>query len=174
MFHVFQSTFPRGERQPYNYPVASGFIFQSTFPRGERHDIVKQATGVETIFQSTFPRGERHEDRSDNGRPYIFQSTFPRGERHGQNLKKFGFRGFQSTFPRGERRNRTRFRVPCGYFNPRSRVGNDHEQSNFDRPISISIHVPAWGTTHLLCPLTFYNVISIHVPAWGTTPHSKP
>ena len=99
------------------------------------------------------------------------------------------------------------------YFNPRSRVGNDPVfrlllfgilfQSTFprgERPVhhtnhrvnhTISIHIPAWGTTMnsdslFPCILNFnprsrvgndcsFNVnvlaimISIHVPAWGTT-----
>ena len=77
---------------------------------------------------------------------------------------------FQSTFPRGERPDR-RFRK--GYM------------------ASISIHVPAWGTTITFSPMiilyrfqsTFPRgerrwrfiffapsvLISIHVPAWGTT-----
>ena len=77
-------------------------IFQSTFPRGERQCIRKLLT-QKLIFQSTFPRGERQEynpienyDRkisihvpawgttiffSASVRPLLFQSTFPRGER---------------------------------------------------------------------------------------------
>ena len=37
------------------------------------------------------------------------------------------------------------------------------------RQIGISIHVPAWGTTMAAAPLEMDNKISIHVPAWGTT-----
>jgi len=33
------------------------------------------------------------------------------------------------------------------HFNPRSRVGNDSSGFSILRKISISIHVPAWGTT---------------------------
>ena len=78
-----------------------------------------------------------------------------------------------------------------GDFNPRSRVRNDTEtwkphrqhgdqfQSTFprgERPhhsapsviTSISIHVPAWGTTHSRRTRHYESSISIHVPAWGT------
>ena len=100
---------------------------------------------------------------------------------------------FQSTFPRGERLEKLNIIAKNhNNFNPRSRVGNDPDgdwsgryawifQSTFprgERPHStyinitttrISIHVPAWGTTHNI-PLGFnMDDISIHVPAWGTT-----
>ena len=55
---------------------------------------------------------------------------------------------FQSTFPRGERRL-------------------SYEATS--RDMSISIHVPSWGTT-LRCIRWYRTVrISIHVPSWGTT-----
>ena len=56
-------------------------------------------------------------------------------------------------------------------FNPRSRVGNDKdERYTLPESLKISIHVPAWGTTLLLLSLRYLLMISIHVPAWGTTP----
>ena len=56
----------------------------------------------------------------------IFQSTFPRGERPNSYDTCLLLVIFQSTFPRGERPGRT-----------------GHPQGSR----SISIHVPAWGTT---------------------------
>ena len=57
-----------------------------------------------------------------------------------------------------------------GYFNPRSRVGNDPVLLLTPKmQYRISIHVPAWGTTLLPLRLRFDLPISIHVPAWGTT-----
>ena len=38
----------------------------------------------------------------------------------------------------------------------------------------ISIHVPAWGTTLKIRPLSSVSRISIHVPAWGTTRRTRP
>ena len=59
--------------------------------------------------------------------------------------------------------------IKC-YFNPRSRVGNDEYMEFSISLISpISIHVPAWGTTHVPSIPRQVSVISIHVPAWGTT-----
>ena len=101
---------------------------------------------------------------------------------------------FQSTFPRGER---PKVSIKSGQgvdFNPRSRVGNDHKQVFCSSYLSISIHVPAWGTTRCTrccrrCT-SYFNprsrvgndqiwildqlllTISIHVPAWGTTDFS--
>ena len=122
-------------------------------------------------FQSTFPRGERPHLSVLTSGLSSFQSTFPRGERleSGQELYVDG--KFQSTFPRGERQSKVRNRFTQTDFNPRSRVGNDglsalgisvtsEFQSTFprgERPCTtsttqankkISIHVPAWGTTH--------------------------
>ena len=100
-----------------------------------------------------------------------FQSTFPRGERlwHIRDYRHIML--FQSTFPRGERRLLPERRdAMLGNFNPRSLVGNDvsvqrnlYRGFNFNPrslvgndgcrcgcalvPISISIHVPSWGTT---------------------------
>ena len=77
-------------------------------------------------------------------------------------------------------------------FNPRSRVGNDRyisigrcfvfrfqstfprgERLSFSCPhlslSTISIHVPAWGTTEIQSLFFGKFSISIHVPAWGTT-----
>ena len=98
---------------------------------------------------------------------------------------------FQSTFPRGERHHVCKLLFFQIYFNPRSRVGNDDSQTAFRSYDTISIHVPAWGTTAYLelCQdieefqSTFprgerrelrvlsapFARISIHVPAWGTT-----
>ena len=60
LYYLFQSTFPRGERQNTVPHTGFHFVFQSTFPRGERRDI--QVTTMDGCkFQSTFPRGERQQ-----------------------------------------------------------------------------------------------------------------
>ena len=98
-----------------------------------------------------------------------FQSTFPRGERlvraHG--IIKTSL--FQSTFPRGERLLQSLFQHLYQHFNPRSRVGNDGATFSLTVNLSISIHVPAWGTTDIATIRKHHIKISIHVPAWGTT-----
>ena len=82
----------------------------------------------------------------------LFQSTFPHGERREVELQLVICKKFQSTFPHGERQ--VAF-VLCifvhFYFNPRSRMGNDHIWiCDFNVLWVISIHVPAWGTTAIL------------------------
>ena len=54
---------------------------------------------------------------------------------------------FQSTFPRGERPLHDMGMLLIDYFNPRSRVGNDKVVRHMSKYTTISIHVPAWGTT---------------------------
>ena len=100
---------------------------------------------------------------------------------------------FQSTFPQGERQGPLKGSAQFLYFNPRSRKGNDYVQyQSFETIASISIHVPARGTTEserlaylfyqifqstfpqgerLACVTSSSQVlsISIHVPARGTT-----
>ena len=57
---------------------------------------------------------------------------------------------FQSAFPRGERLASERHLRLFLYFNPRSRVGNDRIGFTFSHAGgTISIHVPAWGTTNM-------------------------
>ena len=144
-------------------------IFQSTFPRGER--LLSGGAGIGDLqFQSTFPRGERHwHDHPECSRVQIsihvpawgttlrlsthllskiFQSTFPRGERLCLPCWLPMRLLFQSTFPRGERRRRKRRMLCEQYFNPRSRVGNDTVLESALFCFTISIHVPAWGTTN--------------------------
>ena len=120
-----------------------------------------------------------------------FQSTFPRGERPFLPLLQLQLHNFN---PRSRVGNDRERKAPCkvsGNFNPRSRVGNDLRHPVHLCNTHISIHVPAWGTTHIHLPRLSRNFyfnprsrvgndiigvvigavtgISIHVPAWGTT-----
>ena len=77
-----------------------------------------------------------------------FQSTFPQGERHsGVSFPLISYL-FQSTFPQGER----------------LQVVGSGGQLN-----SVSIHVPARGTTLDDGDVLVIDTVSIHVPARGTT-----
>ena len=122
---VFQSTFPRGERQKGNrlYDLYTDISIHvpswgTTLPSSRR--------SFTYLFQSTFPRGERQFHCLLYAVYSLFQSTFPRGER--QYFYRISHRilKFQSTFPRGERRNRRVYCNPYKDFNPRSLVGNDY------------------------------------------------
>ncbi len=124
-------------------------LFQSTSPRGGRR-CRHRRYGPSCRFQSTSPRGGRRRRRGqrDRNRP-----DFNPRPREGDDLRPLPGsswkRRFQSTSPRGGRPSRPR-RLKTGY--------------------SISIHVPARGTTlkGFLLRADLAE-ISIHVPARGTT-----
>ena len=61
-----------------------------------------------------------------------------------------------------------------GDFNPRARVGHDPPKCSCNHSRTISIHVPAWGTTTEIAYSFRSEPISIHVPAWGTTRRGRP
>ena len=54
-------------------------------------------------------------------------------------------------------------------FNPRSRKGNDSDHICDMHINSVSIHVPARGTTSSVVNVSTFLPVSIHVPARGTT-----
>ena len=85
----------------------------------------------------------------DTGDFVLFQSSFPRGERPSSSTRIPFLSQFQSTFPRGERRSKRSDSDYFTDFNPRSRVGNDSINRSYRLRYIISIHVPAWGTTHV-------------------------
>ena len=168
--HVFQSTFPRGERPRKLLRLSTLLYFNPRSRVGNDGDIFLAdaehlkisihvpAWGTTTtafyVFDvtkisihvpawGTTATGEDAVSKLDK-----FQSTFPRGERPAAIAAGLLLYKFQSTFPRGERR-------------VSKRTGK--------RASSISIHVPAWGTTNCHSQIKSMERISIHVPAWGTT-----
>ena len=121
----FQSTHPRGVRQPLLHRCRCSYIFQSTHPRGVRHED-HQALEWCKQFQSTHPRGVRLVFSLLIDKFTLFQSTHPRGVRRRRQGTKKASILFQSTLPRGVRR------FSC------LRIFENH---------SISIHAPTWGAT---------------------------
>ena len=122
---LFQSTFPRGERQQQNPSVASFMYFN---PRSR--------VGNDWILKSQTAQIQHFNPRSRVGNDIIQFFFFtsnnyfnPRsrvGNDGASGYISIGIRQFQSTFPRGERPIRPNIRCSlCSYFNPRSRVGND-------------------------------------------------
>ena len=121
-------------------------LFQSTFPRGERQlDISQVLTDV--IISIHVPAWGTTDCGAWIKWVGKFQSTFPRGERRNDYVAVLDSIPFQSTFPRGERRVYGTAEEPLFDFNPRSRVGNDGFLNLLFPHQQISIHVPAWGTT---------------------------
>ena len=100
-------------------------IFQSTFPRGERQitgirdrktgkiSIHVPSWGTTTQLRGNVPRYEHFNPRSLVGNDRIWQNTLPSRWK------------FQSTFPRGERLYTDMQKLIMFNFNPRSLVGND-------------------------------------------------
>ena len=76
---------------------------------------------------------------------------------------------FQSTFPQGERQRKEKKYEHTDSFNPRSRKGNDVPTIPKVKNPTVSIHVPARGTTASAQNHTDAVPVSIHVPARGTT-----
>ncbi len=142
-------------------------------------------------FQSTLPRGERLLAQSNISSNSVFQSTLPRGERLTDTMQNARTIMFQSTLPRGERPPLKDCSMTLMSFNPRSRVGSDHQvpsavtqrlrfQSTLPRGerlfhivnlsfCRVSIHAPAWGATALTLFCDLGSLVSIHAPAWGAT-----
>ena len=77
----------------------------------------------------------------------IFQSTFPRGERRACNAAAYRFSNFNPRSRVGNDVKSSHHIINRNDFNPRSRVGNDKAELESVKFSSISIHVPAWGTT---------------------------
>ena len=236
LFHLFQSTFPRGERRYLAQSSRSGKEFQSTFPRGERpQEAVASAIGMDNFN----PRSRVGNDPKNTViadmviisihvpawgtttfQPCLQKKKIISIHVPAWGTTEFGYIGIvwfeisihvpawgttnatdqrlyrQVHFnPRSRVGNDlylTPLRTIIPNFNPRSRVGNDDQnrsrqqrsqqfQSTFPRGErrelqtkgcaceTISIHVPAWGTTGLLMLVYIIMRISIHVPAWGTT-----
>ena len=111
----FQSTHPRGVRQPTTERCTLGWLFQSTHPRGVRHCAIR-AIPRSLLFQSTHPRGVRRQLSQPRGN--VFQRFNPR-TRVGCDIaaKTFssGFKGF----------------------NPRTRVGCDRPELILIRPLCL-------------------------------------
>ena len=167
---AFQSTLPRGERQPYRKYRNVAERFQSTLPRGERREHTTQAQ-AEVHFN---PRSREGSDINDaNGSEGVSISIHApaRGATKGsrfQSFRKFisihaPARGatqsipqphlslqFQSTLPRGERHIPLMPTAQVPNFNPRSREGSDRRAKIRYAKAHISIHAPARGATATL------------------------
>ena len=77
---TFQSTPPRGERQPFAGTVTAVVVFQSTPPRGERHGQVGHVFTMEVSIHAP-ARGATRMTVVLVRTFRVFQSTPPRGER---------------------------------------------------------------------------------------------
>ena len=124
--YLFQSTHPRGVRQPLT--IRASTSGQSFNPRTRVgcDPWGKASMRPWPMFQSTHPRGVRLLVALDFDQPGEFQSTHPRGVRPADVLASIDAAAFQSTHPRGVRPLRHPARLLISY---------------------VSIHAPAWGAT---------------------------
>ena len=145
---MFQSTFPQGERQ--------GCTLMQWLQHGV--SIHVPARGTTTVSTPQLVHRKSFNPRSRKGNDAvleelkIFLCGFNPRSRKGNDAGKAQTPGgqlwFQSTFPQGERPAIGRLANPCRGFNPRSRKGNDQDVRKFlVRNFTVSIHVPARGTT---------------------------
>ena len=112
------------------------------------NDVLKHLRSLSTIFQSTFPRGERL------GWTYRIQTTdaisihVPAGGTTNCAIYNANDLVISIHVPAwGTTVIKLDTLTIQGYFNPRSRVGNDNRIPFLSFLSTISIHVPAWGTT---------------------------
>ncbi len=167
---VFQSTHPRGVRQPHRYATRSLPWFQSTHPRGVRRTY---STGgwQTTRFQSTHPRGVRLQKSNARLTGFGFQSTHPRGVRQ-LSIAQIKYEYYVSIHAPAGGATSTDWPMPRPglRFNPRTRGGCDEDAivgSFLDivfqstHPRGVRLH-PVLGN-HLL------GKVSIHAPAGGAT-----
>ena len=145
----FQSTRPRGARQPGGIAVVGRQVFQSTRPRGARPS-ASQLWSISCVFQSTRPRGARllSQQTSQRRKPVsihaptwgatlrmlcwgveriTFQSTRPRGARPPLSCQAhlYGF-CFNPRAHVGRDKSAARRHLRSSSFNPRAHVGRDN------------------------------------------------
>ena len=166
-------------------------LFQSTFPRGERQ-IHFGICDHSKKFQSTFPRGERPGDRSGNIRG---DENFNPRSLVGNDGKTATSQTLPRDFnPRSLVGNDDSYNGDYYYQSISIHVpswGTTMAITEKQQRFIISIHVPSWGTTKCGTTWTGKSVfqstfprgerpnsgqvllqpygISIHVPSWGTT-----
>ena len=187
---AFQSTLPRGERQPYRKYRNVAERFQSTLPRGERREHTTQAQ-AEVHFN---PRSREGSD----GNAYNFLRNYfnfnPRSREGSDEKREFTKEQSEISIhapargatirqivqtsqtaisihaPARGATNPLRISLVSGRnFNPRSREGSDASYLYNARSFNISIHAPARGATELDDLLSSMSDISIHAPARGAT-----
>ena len=151
-----------------SYLSPSYSTFQSTFPRRERPTYKANGRYVKK-FQSTFPRRERLSSDSSICAIYMFQSTFPRRERPRSPQHPDGIACFNPRSREGNDSFRLRKRRRAWSFNPRSREGNDSARKSTPTRIFCFNPRSREGNDRLGFCQVKQDTVSIHVPAKGTT-----
>ena len=122
----FQSTLPRGERQPRapKFPVRVYVSIHA--PAGGATTTRAQVSGSSICFNPRSRGGSDNHARPSFRFEYMFQSTLPRGERRQAARAALRPDWFQSTLPAGGATSAgICLRIATSGFNPRSRGGSD-------------------------------------------------
>ena len=168
----FQSTFPRGERPGITMTFTRALPFQSTFPRGERR-FLRGGSRLVSYFN---PRSLVGNDEQRSKHLRACRNFNPRslvGNDKTRPRDRLQLLNFNPRSLVGNDSLETCIYCPIADFNPRSLVGNDFLANSLSPVITISIHVPSWGTTMEEFECKVSPLISIHVPSWGTTGYKE-
>ena len=141
----FQSTFPQGERQQEVYNKTPVKCFNPRSRKG--NDYI--ALTVDCNNASFNPRSRKGNDNTSPWREGLRWCFNPRS-RKGNDLEEEKGQLQNSFNPRSRKGNDTTvscLEPICICFNPRSRKGNDVFIYNLFDEVTVSIHVPARGTT---------------------------
>ncbi len=144
---LFQSTRPRGARQPGRHPSSREACFNPRAREG-RDEVREVAFRSWRVSIHAPARGAT----ATNLCPIsfqTFQSTRPRGARLSCARARPDRRRFQSTRPRGARHPAPQPWPRSSGFNPRAREGRDWARLSLWRSLTVSIHAPARGATVL-------------------------
>ncbi len=167
---VFQSTFPRGERQNrIGKPMTPLFVSIHAPAGGATFNAAAAGEG-EAVSIHAPARGATAVDKGRDGHQrvsihaptggsdltlatiaacaFMFQSTLPRRERPLWNMAYDLLYLFQSTLPQRERPGAKSVYNSNGSFNPRSHGGSDCGSDSVSRNTTVSIHAPTEGATY--------------------------
>ena len=174
LFHcpsfLFQSTFPRGERQSIFWKKDSFTDISIHVPSWGTTSLPERNLSPQIHFN---PRSLVGNDKISFHLNLVFLYFNPRslvGNDSSTNVLKIKSKAFQSTFPRGERQFTLEAVTSGNNFNPRSLVGND----DFFRDVH-TLHCDfnprslVGNDFNVIDQVRIRNSISIHVPSWGTT-----
>ncbi len=166
---VFQSTFPRGERQNrIGKPMTPLFVSIHAPAGGATFNAAAAGEG-EAVSIHAPARGATAVDKGRDGHQrvsihaptggsdltlatiaacaFMFQSTLPRRERPLWNMAYDLLYLFQSTLPQRERPGAKSVYNSNGSFNPRSHGGSDAQRDSAKSLGRVSIHAPTEGAT---------------------------
>ncbi len=146
---LFQSTHPHGVRRSDQHNTGKTGWFQSTHPHGVRRYYV---TFCQVRTKCFNPRTRTGCDLRIRQNCWKLQVSIHAPARGATKRSSGGGTalGFQSTHPHGVRLDKKLSFLGVDRFNPRTRTGCDQDRTAFIHLLTVSIHAPARGATHIL------------------------